>query len=63
MNHVALFDFAETQQVARAVGFNPLNGLARECLEDSRNVAWDMPDGLPESLKFQAEYYLSLIHI
>jgi hypothetical protein len=55
-----LFDYAETERVARLVGFNPLAGLARECLLDTQRTAWSFPDGLSEKQKFQAHFYLAL---
>ncbi len=60
MKPIPLFDFNETRQVARAVGFNPLAGLGRECLADARNIALNFPTGLSATLKFQAQYYVAV---
>lgn len=60
MKPIPLFDFNETRQVARAVGFNPLTGLGRECLVDARNIALNFPIGLSATLKFQVQYYVAV---
>ncbi len=60
MKPIPLFDFNETRQVARAVGFNPLAGLGRECLDDARNIARYCPAGVSAALKFQAQYYVAV---
>ncbi len=57
---VPLFDFAETERIARAVGFNPLGGLARECLRDTEQSLWNFPDYLTEQQRFQAHFYLAV---
>ncbi len=60
MKPIPLFDFNETRQVARAVGFNPLAGLGRKCLTDSMSMALCFPDCLPATLKFQVQYYVAV---
>ena len=59
-NHIPLFDFAETERVAAYVGFNPLGGLARECLLDTQRTTWNFPPNLTEQQRFQAHFYLAV---
>lgn len=63
MNVIPLprFNFAETEQVARAVGFNPKTpGLARDCLQDVQELETSFPEDLPEPLRIRAKFYAAL---
>ena len=55
------FNFAETERVARLVGFNPKTpGLARDCLRDVQELEVSLPEHLPEPLRIRALFYAAL---
>ena len=59
MNPIPLFSFAETQRIARVVGFTPDKpGPARDFLLD--NTYPPMPKGITGRQRYQAIFYVAL---
>lgn len=57
---IPIFNFAEAEQVARVVGFNPKTpGLAQDCLLDTQKIWW-LPGELSDDSRFQAHFYIAL---